>query len=192
LKRIVAIVEGYGDNASIPHLIDKLGRHIGQHLIAVSPIRAGEWSKLKRPGELERALILAHGRDCDHILVILDMDDDCAVEEAQIARERVNIWKGGRSIDVSIVFLVREYESLFLSSAESFCQDNGLIDEAVAYADSTRDAKGAIRKLTGRRYKETQDQAEYTKRLNIDSLIQRSRCFRKLLKELSGELPITQ
>lgn len=186
MRRIVPIVEGYGDNAAFPHLIAKLGLHFDLQLISTTPIRVGEWKKLARIGELERALELAHRRNCDHILVALDLDDGCAVTEGNSVQDRIETWKNGRQIDVSLVFLIREYESLFLFSAESFSEDAALVSESIKFAEASRDAKRMLRKLTKRRYKETQDQAEYTKRLNLQLLLQRCRSFRKLAKDLTG------
>lgn len=186
MKRIVPIVEGYGDNAAIPHLIAKLGHHYDLQLISTAPIRVGEWKKVARVGELERALELAHRRNCDHILVALDLDDGCAVEESESVKDRLEVWKNGRAINVSLVFFIREYESLFLFSAERFSEDSELISESIQYAEVSRDAKRILQKLTKRRYKETQDQSEYTKRLDLNLLLQRCRSFRKFAKDLTG------
>ena len=185
MRRVVAIVEGYGDSAAVSTLIAKIGLHFCIQLIASNPIRVGEWQKLKRPGELERVLELAHGREWDHILILLDLDDDCAAAEALAANERIERWKNGRLVDVSLVFLIREYESLFLSCADSFSDDVALCTNAIASAEVERNAKGKLRSLTGKRYKETQDQVEYTKKIEVANLIERSRCFRKLAKELA-------
>lgn len=187
MKKIAAIVEGYGDRDAVPHLINLIGNYYGQSIIAHNPIRVGEWPKLRRVGELERALELANSRQCDAILILLDLDDDCAALEAQTAYGRIEAWKNNRNINVSVVFLVREYESLFLSCANVFSDDKAAIKSAIEGAENVRDAKGAIRTLIGRRYKETQDQVELTKKLDVEKVIVNSRSFRKLVKELLGK-----
>ena len=182
--RIASVVEGYGDKEAMPHLIARMGQHFGVEAYSPNPIRAGEWKKIKRVGELERNLTLAHSRDCDKILLVLDLDDGCPVAENDELLPRVEAWKNGRDINVSVVFMVREYESIFLSCADTFTENAALNAKLIAGAEQIRDAKGAMRQLIGRRYKESQDQADLTKRIPIEILIARSRCALKLAKEL--------
>lgn len=184
MKTLAAIVEGYGDWDAVPHLVYRIGAYYDKHVIAPKPIRVGEWKKLRREGELERALELAISRRPDQIIVILDLDDGCPVVESTSALQRAAAWKNGRNVEVSVVFLTREYESLFLSCAQVHCDDAAQCADVIARAETIRDAKGALRSLLGRRYKETQDQAEMTKKLDIQSLMDNSRCGRKLIKEI--------
>jgi hypothetical protein len=186
VKRLAVIVEGYGDQAAVPNLISRMGELVGQQLIAPNPIRAGEWKKIRRAGELENFLELAYRRSYEKILVFLDLDDGCAAAEAREAAKRVQLWRNGRSIDVGVVFAVKEYESMFLSCLDSIVDLSQIHAALMENAENQRDAKGALKEATGKRYKETQDQLIYTRMIDLRSLIARSRSFRKLCKEVTG------
>ena len=116
----------------------------------------------------------------------LDLDDGCPVVENSAIQPRIAIWKNGREIDVSVVFMLREYESIFLSCADQFIPDRQVSQMLIDKAESVRDAKGELRALLGRRYKESQDQAEMTKTVDMATLLLRSRSSQKLAKELFG------
>lgn len=182
--RVAAIVEGYGDVQAVPSLIAKTSNLLGSPAVASDPIRAGEWKLLRRPGIIETYLELAASRQWDLILVVLDLEDDCAVEEAALARERIEDWKDGRDLKVELVFMVREYETLFL-----WCPTCLPISSNMALPvdpDAVRGAKERVKQVTGRRYKETQDQLRYTQSIDIPVLYGTSRSFRRFCKALSG------
>ena len=181
---MAAIVEGYGDVQAVPALIAKTSILLGNPAIASDPIRAGEWKLLRRPGVVEGYLELAASRQWDLILVVLDLEDDCAMAEAAVARERVEQWKDGRDIKVEIVFMVREYETLFLWCPTCLpVSDNALLP---ANPDAIRGAKERVKQVANRRYKETQDQLRYTQSLDIPVLYGVSRSFRRFCKAISG------
>lgn len=186
MRTIVSIVEGYGDHAAVPHLIAKMGEHFQIATISPNPIRAGKWKKIRRPGELERNLDLAFSRKPDGILIILDLEDDCPVKEAEAARVRIDAWLNGRACLVSVVFLVKEYEALFLACARVYTDDKVLAKKKEEVAETVRDAKGHVREIIGRRYKEVVDQADLTKKMSIEVLLSNSRSSRKLAKDLFG------
>lgn len=177
-------MEGYGDAQAVPTLVAKTGLHFGYPAIAPDPIRAGEWKLLRRAGVLEKYLDLAASRNWDKILVVLDLEDDCAVSEAEAASRRVMEWMGQRDLDVEIIYLVREYETLFLWCPEAL----GNIDRQNLPADpeGVRGAKERVTLLTGRRYKETQDQLRYTQALDLNALYALSRSYRRFCKALTG------
>jgi hypothetical protein len=152
-------------------------------MVAPDPIRAGEWKSLRATGEFERYLELAHRRGWEKILIVLDLEDDCCAHEAAKARERIVAWANGRSIDVSIVFIVKEFESMFLACCDQLTDGSQAPHQN---PEGVRDAKGAFRSVIGRRYKETQDQEQFSKQMDLRLLARRSRSYRKLLKELSG------
>jgi len=146
---VAAIVEGYGDVQAVPALIAKTSILLGNPAIASDPIRAGEWKLLRRPGVVEGYLELAASRQWDLILVVLDLEDDCAMAEAAVARERVEQWKDGRDIKVEIVFMVREYETLFLWCPTCLpVSDNALLP---ANPDAIRGAKERVKQVANRK-----------------------------------------
>jgi hypothetical protein len=96
MRVVTSIVEGYGDKEAVPHLVARMAAHFEIPTISPNPIRVGEWRKVRRAGELERHLSLAHSRQADHILVILDLDDFCPVTEMEQTLPRIEAWKNGR------------------------------------------------------------------------------------------------
>jgi hypothetical protein len=185
--RIAAVVEGYGDVSAVPTLLAKLGTVVDIELHAPNPIRAGEWPKLKRPGELERFLELAASRNLDRVVLILDMDDSCPVSEAQNFWDRVTAWKGNRNVDVGLCFIMKEYESFFLSCIDDLATaGHPRLQQCIQNAESTRSAKQLLKEIVDGRYKETQHQLEYTKKIEIRNLFVRSRSFRCLAKAATG------
>ncbi len=180
---VAAVVEGYGDVAAVPQLLAMTGSLVGDQIICKNPIRAGEWKRLRAEGALERYLTLAASRQCDQILVILDLDDGCCAEEYNLAVERIAAWDNGRGLAVGVVFLVREYETLFLACADDI---EPSMEGGIQNPENFRDAKGQMRGILGRRYKETQDQLDLTRRLAPGKLVSRSRPFRKLVREITG------
>lgn len=182
MRRICSIVEGYGDVKAIPSLIAKTTAAAGKPAVSPNPIRAGEWAKIRREGELERLLTLAESRKWNQILIITDLDDDCPVEESASVRDRIETWKDGRDIKISLVFLKCEYEVLFLQAPSCLGEyDPAKLPDS---PDEVRAAKGAVKAVIGKRYKETEDQLIFTNRLDLDALRAASRCFRKLEKEI--------
>ena len=168
---VVAIVEGYGDFQAVPALIAKIGVALELGTIAPNPNRAGEWKALLQPGKLEKNLDLAATRAAAKIVVILDLDDGCEKQEQECFDKRVEAWKNGREIDVQIVFFVREYETLFLQCPK--CLSN--FDEEAFPTNPLliRGAKERIKKLIGRRYRETQDQLLFTKQLDLKTAFEK-------------------
>lgn len=175
---VAVIAEGYGDIAALPVLLSRTGQAWGEIIIARNPIRSGGWKALKAKNKLDNYLELALSRNADIILIALDLDDLCCVEESRHAFEIIERWKNGRDIEVHVVFFIREYECLFLSMSND--------QELQQAAEGIRDAKGAVFSILNRRYKETQDQVELTRSLNIPVLFQRNRSFRKLCKAITG------
>jgi hypothetical protein len=188
LINVTAIVEGYGDVSAVPQLLSMIGGLVGIPIICKQPIRAGEWKRLRGDGILEKYLSLAASRQCDQILLILDLEDDCCATEYVCAMQRIVAWDNGRGFATGVVFLVREYETLFLMCADDF---DASLAGGIPHAESFRDAKGQMRQILGRRYKETQDQLALTRRLTLPKLINRSRPFRKLVRELTGSSYVT-
>ncbi|MEG3172925.1 hypothetical protein U1708_11955 [Sphingomonas sp. ZB1N12] len=182
--RIAVVVEGYGDVQAMPVLIGKIGGKLGKTIVSSDPIRAGEWPILKKIGKLERCLDLAASREPDVILVALDLDDGCPVNEGVQFQGRVDAWLAGRMIPVASVFLTREYETMFLHCPVSL----GHFDPAAipAQPNNIRGAKERIRDLIGRRYRETQDQKAFTAKLDMNILYRESRPFRRMCKAVSG------
>lgn len=112
--------------------------------------------------------------DCAALLFLLDMDDDCAVERSGELTTRV---KGMEKLpfSVSVVCAVREYEAWFLASLDTIHED----ETYDGNPEEPRDPKGWLRRKFD--YKQTQNQSEYTRKLDILTASNNSRSFRRLV-----------
>lgn len=180
---VAAVVEGFGDVSAFPALVARTGDWLGINLYSPRPIRAGEWASIKAKNSLDRHLELAISRNPDRIVVALDLDDGCPVAESAVAKEQIEKCLSGRAIPVSIIFMMREYESIFLHQAADI---NPSVNDIGCDPDAVRDAKGRVKAILGRRYNEPKDQPALTKMIDLKALYRKSRCYRKLCKEISG------
>lgn len=184
-NKIYTIVEGRGEahsTAAKPAavvLVQKLLQAVECHNLFPAP--PNKYPPFRLPygqffhgDKFEKALRL-HKKydDCAAVLVLLDMDDNCAREQALLLSGRVRQMEP-LSFSVVIVCAVREYEAWFLASLES-------IQPGQTYpglAEARRDAKGWLRQQFG--YRPTHDQAAYTQRLDVTLACDRARSFRRL------------
>jgi hypothetical protein len=139
-KRIVLFVEGYGDHAAAPILIQRLlWQNWGNDIAFVdpSPYMVGELAKItgKNVRKWERYLLAAaaqHRDDLGGVLLLLDGDctemrlDNpkvvlpfCIQTAAWFLAEHVQELALGKQFSVGVAFASREYESWIISAIES-------------------------------------------------------------------------
>ncbi len=193
IERLAIVVEGHGDVIAVPCLVSRAAAHFDRALACCDPpIRAGEAKRLRRPGELERYLIMAASRpEASRVLVLLDLDDGCPVEYFQNFYQRSLQARERCGKPIHFCFCKREFESWFLADFESMQMANPSINwtrtEGFDNYDAIRGAKEAFGgTMAGRVYKECRDQIHFTRALNFDVLISRDRAFRKLAKDVFG------
>lgn len=177
-NKIYAIVEGHGEQKAVSSLMGKILDDLQVWQLRPTSekrIFRLDYSQFFRPPHLENALRL-HKKypDCAAVLILLDMDDGCAVEKAFALRERIAQMEP-LGFSVGVVCAVREYEAWFLASLESIHPDSAPYP---GDPEARRDAKGWLRKEFG--YKPTTDQRPYTQNLSLDLARQGSRSFRRL------------
>lgn len=181
-NKIYTIVEGKGEALSaktkpaVVILVQKLLAEVNcAHLFPAEkypPFRL-PYGQFFQNDKFERTLRFhKEYSDCAAVLVLLDMDDDCAKERAYTLANRARQMET-LPFSVVIVCAVREYEAWFLASLESI----HFGQQYQGDPEAKRDAKGWLRKNF--RYKQSQDQAIYTQKLDI-ALAKRSRSFRRL------------
>ena len=119
------------------------------------------------------------------VLIVLDSDDDCPATLAAelLARARHTV----RHLPISVVLPKREFEAWFLAAAESLRGVRGLSEELAGPPDpeAVRGAKEWLsdRMVTGRKYRETLDQAALTARFDM-AAARRADSFDKLCREV--------
>ena len=185
---LVSIVEGDGEVEALPVLLRKLFFARGRWDVKIGrPKNAHGCGNLTKPGGLEKFVELAFREPgCSAVLVLMDADtdEDCPVKLAQEFATRLKAY--GIRHPIGIVFARREYEAWFLASLESIVKNgySGLLANLVYEGDveEIKDVKGWLsRKFPGTRiYKETEDQASMTNRIDLNTAYSRSRSFRRL------------
>jgi len=184
------IVEGHGEVAAAPILLRRVAEEYGSYIKVNRPIRLKR-DAILRESELSRAIVLASLRAGAQgiILILLDSDDDCPVEIAGRVRDCAS--KVQVECPVEVIAAVREFESLFLSCMESLSRA-GLVHEEHVLARSPEAIRGAKeelrRMLRSGVYKETQDQASLTARIDIEEGLANCRWFRKFHKVVIDRL----
>ncbi|MFZ0548782.1 MAG: DUF4276 family protein [Candidatus Promineifilaceae bacterium] len=183
-NKIYAVVEGHGEagnrkgSSSIINLINRIihERHEWRYLFAVSPVwRMKSQGDFFKPEKLENVLRRYKERDdCAAIVVLVDVDEDCAKEKAyQIVRRIHNMET--LPFSVAVVCPKPEFEAWFLACLEDILPGLKFEDDP----EEKRDAKGYLKQNYG--YKPTRHQATFTQMINIQTASERSRSFRRLL-----------
>lgn len=181
--KLVAIVEGHGDEQAVPVLLRRILGERGRYDVHVErPLRVPK-TKLLQEGELERiAAIACRFQPDPRILVLIDADRDCpaTLGPRLLGRMRAS---GVRVCEV--VLAVTEFESWFLAAAESLAGYRGLPRDLSAPTDpeGRRDAKGWLALHRGG-YSETIDQSKFAAKFDLDLAQQRAPSFAKLTRAL--------
>lgn len=193
MTRVALIVEGHGDVSAVPELFARTAALFGHAAFALkNPIRAGEAKKLARTGELERYVEMAASReDADEVLIVLDLDDDCAATWGASFEQRASVVAARRGKVARVCFCLREFEGFFLAdfgNLSAATPEYGWTkSDAFSNPHGLRDAKGTLaRTMASGVYKETRDQVALTKKLNTRALFVASRCYRKFVKSALG------
>lgn len=193
---IAPIIEGHGEQSSVPHLLRRIWHELLQcetGLNVLRPIRISR-SKLVKPSEMIRATDIAatnlkHVSTSDpaFILVLFDADDDlpCVLAPRlldEIRRERA-------TYDVALVIANVEYETWFVAAAESlasFFEPNAM-SSIPDDPEAKRAGKGWVQRFAlAARYAEPLEQPRMTAKLDLQLCRSRSRSFDKLCRELEA------
>jgi hypothetical protein len=186
---IKPIVEGHGEVPALPLLLRRIagecfgiwnvpilhpGRYPASRLLRKED---GNWV----PGpDFPKAGQHARNEGATCILTLLDLDDDCPKEVVESVLPALSNSSG---LDPSyLVFAKCEFEAWFLAAAESLEND---VLPFPADPEAVRGAKGALERHLQLEfpYDERTDQPRYSNRINLALVYQRSRSFRKLVKD---------
>lgn len=185
MPRLLAVVEGEGDQAAVPGLLTRALHRLEHYdwfvaerdTMAVGGLGALRHHFGRYAGALRKQRV-------DAVLVLLDSDDGCPVAEA---RELAGRFRAERlPFPVAVVLARREFEAWLLASLETIApRAADLPDDAAFDGDPEipRDCKALItgRMPAGRAYSPTRHQAAFARLLDFDLAAGRSRSFRRLL-----------
>ena len=184
---IVAIVEGQGEENAVPGLVrrilrERLCRYDISRLNAI-PAKG----KANLLSKFERLIGYALQKNCDAILVLVDADGECPLEESAELAERAAALN--LTIPVAIVYANSEYETWFICSLS---EENGEgirvrlgIPESVIAPDNAESIRGAKEWLINNmprdmKYQETENQENLTYHIDMNLTHGNSRSFRRL------------
>ncbi len=186
---IKPIVEGHGEVEALPLLLRRIAGecfglwdvpllHPGRyHAGRLLRRQNGSWV----PGpDFPKAGQHARNEGATCILTLLDLDDDCPRE---VHDALIPVLATTTGMNPSCLVLAKcEYEAWFLASAETL-EDNVL--PYPADPESVRGAKWALESHLQLEfpYDERTDQPRYSDRIKIEAAYERSRSFRKLVKD---------
>lgn len=195
--RVAAIVEGHGEVASVPILLQRIWTELiqGEHIDTLRPpIRQPRDRLAKNKDDaLVKAVGLAAAKlkaysdwtDPELILILIDADKDapCILgpELLQIAQDA----RGDKTI--ACVTANVEYETWFVAAAESLVDYLDLDQDRESPEDPEADrlGKGWIqRRFKGVKYSETVDQPKLTAKFDLRMCRDGSPSFDKLCRDL--------
>lgn len=185
---IVSIVEGDGEVAALPVLLRRINEWKNPDIQCNvwRPIRVRRDQFLNREDVFSKQLKIAAALAGDDgwVLILLDADDDCPKELAPQIAERASRIVPHRQI--SVVLANKEFEAWFIASVDSFNGRRGfaLGKTIVPDAETIRGGKEWISKhIPDGKYHEVTDQPAFAALIDLESVHEKSRSFRKLCKE---------
>ena len=192
--KILAFVEGEGEQSALPTLLNRLHREACVHnegrwnepMIPLPPWKVG-LDKLSDRTPLQKKIRDAfYVKDFDALLILVDADDVCPRREIAARISWVGAACAGTPF--AYVFAYREYESWFLASMESLRGIASIRPDAVSL-DNPEEPRGAKERIEAcmllRRatcYRETTHQKLLTASFDMASAYRACRSFRKLVK----------
>jgi hypothetical protein len=194
--RIGCIVEGHGEEESVPLLIRRIAGQLSlPTAVQVLPPYRARRDKLLKHGdtELERAMELTARKvgAAGGILLLIDADDSCPAETAQLLLNRTRAIHA--RIATAVVLAKKEFEAWFLATAESLRGKRGLPDllEAPEHPEEIRGAKEWLSsRMPPHGYSPTLDQPSLTALFDINQARERSasfdKCYREIVRLLAG------
>jgi hypothetical protein len=202
--KILAIVEGHGEQTSVPALLRRWFQHrrFREFETPEDAIRASGSGALKCPHDaddelgIEHYVELAAAHRPDGILVMLDADDECLERARNPSRLGLGpeLLRRARAvaphIPIEVVVANREYEVWFLAALDGLRRAELIprgsrLSTPLSEIETLRDCKKRMTQLLGRPYEPRVDQSTFTEALPFTpAMARRSRSYRKLLKAL--------
>ena len=187
--RIQPIVEGHGEVEAVQKLINKINSILNVNGVFVNREERVPRGKLGLEIAFKKALRRASSKLPDAIIVIFDLDDDCArviiPQQIQWSIEEIG------HIPVAICAARKEFEAWFLAGIESLRSEAGIAAQSVLQRDPEiiSNAKSELIRLqSGRPYNPPEDQKRYVSQLDLYEVFRSASSFRKLVKEYSNLL----
>ncbi|BCL22214.1 DUF4276 family protein [Streptomyces tuirus] len=186
---IASLVEGHGEERALQGLLHRLVPHLvpGAYAEIQRPFRVPR-DRMFRRDVLDSALTIVTTRmpAPTGIVVLLDADDDCAVQLAQCVRSHAEATHA--HLPVVVVAAVREFEAWFLAGAAGLAGKAGLPEDLAppAEPESIRGAKEWLsrRMPRGSTYQETAHQPSFATLFDLDTARAAAPSFDKFCRDV--------
>ncbi|MGI5427767.1 DUF4276 family protein [Streptomyces sp. CA-179760] len=186
---IASIVEGHGEERSLQALLHRLVPYLvpGAYAEIQRPFRVPRDRMLRRD-VLEHALTIVTTRmpSPTGVMVLLDADDDCAVELAERLRSHAQATHA--HMPVVAVAAVREFEAWFLAGAAGLAGKAGLPGTLASppQPEAVRGAKEWLsrRMPRGSTYQETAHQPSFATLFDLDEARRAASSFDKFCRDV--------
>ena len=184
---IQSIVEGDGEVAAFPRLLERLVAELGCYeAIGYSPFLENRTGIVKEEKFKRTVQVVSDRPGTSAIIILFDADDDCArdliPQMTQWTQEVVP------SLPCAVVLARREYEAWFLAAIASLRGQRRVRDDAQYDRDpeAVRGAKGVISRFMppSKPYSETADQVALSAVFDLGQAHRGASSFRKLVKEV--------
>jgi hypothetical protein len=175
-RYIAPIVQGHGDVAAVPVLLRRIATELRPDVVLKinTPIRvkANRFTK-EQSADFRKFIMLASAKVASQdapgcVLILLDCEDDCPAELGPKLLGQAHQVRPDMEFIVALAF--REYETWFITAAQSLQGRNGLLERLVAPSDpeAIRDAKGWLTAHMGQPYDPVIHQASFTQALDFN------------------------
>ena len=147
--QILPIVEGDGDIAAVPELVRRVAYDHGRYDIStLRPHKRGDLPKVLKRFE---DFFLTAALEEAPVLWVMDYDcEDCSDEAKHVKQLRARAAASSDSVPIEFVFMVKEFESLFLAdekATRAVFTDIPLQTVFPHDPETVRDAKGITLRL---------------------------------------------
>ncbi|MGW0926066.1 DUF4276 family protein [Streptomyces sp. NPDC002755] len=186
---IASVVEGHGEAAALQGLLQRLIPHLREDAYAhVLPPHRVPRDRILKPAPLAQALTIVTARQPQPtaVLVLLDADDECAVELATQVHGLAQT--SHAHVPLTVVVAVREFEAWFLAGAAGLAGHMGLPNDLAPplQPESIRGAKEwlSARMPAGITYRPAAHQPSFVQHFDLDAARNAAPSFDNLCREL--------
>lgn len=186
---IASVVEGHGEEKALQGLLHRLVPHLREGAYAdIRPAHRLPRDQMLKPEPLAKTLTIVTARRPrpTAVLVLLDADDDCAIDLATQVRDLAR--NSHAHVPLTAVVAVREFEAWFLAGARGLAGHMGLPLDLTPppNPESIRGAKEWLsdRMPAGSTYQPPAHQPSFVQRFDLDAARHAAPSFDKLCREV--------
>ena len=184
----IPIVEGQGEVYAVPALLYRIAQRLRPDVVirVNPPIRVKASSFLQDTDYFQRQVELACAKAAQsqgHVLILLDCEDDCPATVGPTLLQRAQTVR--RDVSFVVCLAYREYETWFLTAAQSLQSQSGLASDLKPPPDPERirGAKEWLSRYMPYPYDPIIHQLDLTRAFDLEEA-QMNRSFQRLVNKI--------